>query len=107
MRLLFQNLISNGIKFSKKNISAVITISAELKNNVWEFSINDNGIGIAEEHQNKIFAIFQRLHLKEEYEGTGIGLAHCQKIVGLHEGEIWVESKPNLGSTFYFTIPIK
>lgn len=107
MRLLFQNLISNGIKFSKKDIAPIISISGELKNNIWEFSIKDNGIGIAEEHQKKIFAIFQKLHLKEEYEGTGIGLAHCQKIVGLHEGEIWVKSKPNEGSTFYFTIPNK
>lgn len=106
-RLLFQNLISNGIKFSKKNVAPLIQISCELKNDFWEFSVRDNGIGIAEEHQKKIFAIFQRLHLKEEYEGTGIGLAHCQKIVGLHEGEIWVKSKPNEGSTFYFTIPNK
>ncbi len=105
MRLLFQNLISNGIKFSKKDETPVINIAAELKNNNWEFSVKDNGIGIAEEHQKKIFAIFQRLHLKEEYEGTGIGLAHCQKIVALHEGEIWVKSQPNKGSTFYFTIP--
>jgi len=107
MRLLFQSLISNGLKFSKKDVAPIINISAEQKNNNWEFSIKDNGIGIAEEHQKKIFAIFQKLHLKEEYEGTGIGLAHCQKIVGLHDGEIWVKSKPNEGSTFYFTIPNK
>ena len=107
MRVMFHNLISNGIKFSKPDVAPIITISAVLKNNIWEFSINDNGIGIAEEHQKKIFAIFQRLHLKEYYGGVGIGLAHCQKIVSLHEGEIWVKSKPNEGSSFYFTIPNK
>ncbi len=107
MRLMFHNLISNGIKFSKPNIAPIISIAAVLKNNIWEFSIKDNGIGIADEHQKKIFAIFQRLHLKDDYGGVGIGLAHCQKIVSLHEGEIWVKSKPDEGSTFYFTIPNK
>lgn len=103
-RLLLQNLISNAIKFSKKEIAPIIEISALQKKHAWEFSVKDNGIGISKKSQEKIFAIFQRLHLREEYEGTGIGLAHCQKIVHLHEGEIWVKSKPNKGSTFYFTI---
>ena len=104
IRLLFQNLITNAIKFRKKDISPIIKINAIRKGDFWEFSVEDNGIGIAKEFQKKIFAIFQRLHLKNEYEGTGIGLAHCQKIVNLHDGEIWVESVPKKGSKFYFTI---
>ncbi|WP_428742059.1 sensor histidine kinase [Tenacibaculum sp.] len=104
LRLLFQNLISNAIKFSKKGIPPVITIKAKQKKYAWKFFVKDNGIGIPKKFQHKIFAIFQRLHLDGEYEGTGIGLAHCQKIVGLHGGEIGVKSKPDEGSTFFFTI---
>lgn len=104
IRLLFQNLLTNAIKFTKKEVNPIIQINAVKKKDFWEFSIKDNGIGIKKEFQNKIFAIFQRLHLKEEYEGTGIGLAHCKKIVNLHGGEIWVTSKHGEGSTFYFTI---
>ncbi|MFN1834243.1 sensor histidine kinase [Balneola sp. MJW-20] len=105
LRLLFQNLISNGMKFSKPGIQPVIKISAKKDTN-WVFSVRDNGIGIADEHKGKIFSIFQRLHKKSEYEGTGIGLAHCKKIVELHKGEMWLDSKPGKGSTFYFTIPM-
>lgn len=104
LRMLFQNLLTNAIKFSKKGVSPIIEINASKKKNAWEFSVQDNGVGIKKEFQSKIFAIFQRLHLKEEYEGTGIGLAHCKKIVSLHEGEIWVTSEQGEGSTFYFTI---
>ncbi|WP_301399845.1 sensor histidine kinase [Polaribacter huanghezhanensis] len=103
-RLLFQNLISNAIKFSKKGTPPIIQIKATNKKHGWEFSVKDNGIGIAKEFKKKIFTIFQRLHVREEYEGVGIGLAHCRKVVHLHGGEIWVKSKPNEGSTFYFTI---
>ena len=106
LRLLFQNLISNAIKFQKKGTVPQIKISAQKENKRWKFSFADNGIGIATEHKQRIFSIFQRLHTKSEYDGTGIGLAHCQKIVDLHGGKIWVESKPNEGSTFYLTIPI-
>ena len=105
LRLLFQNLITNAIKFSKKGVNPIIQVACIKKRNAYEFSIKDNGIGIKKEYQTKIFAIFQQLHLKEKYEGTGIGLAHCQKIVNLHGGEIWVKSKLGEGSTFYFTIP--
>ena len=104
LRLLFQNLISNGIKFSKPGIAPKIRISVK-EEDCWTFAIQDNGIGIADEHKDKIFSIFQRLHNKSEYEGTGIGLAHCKKIVDLHKGDLWVDSKPGEGSTFYFTIP--
>ncbi|WP_166627784.1 sensor histidine kinase [Tenacibaculum caenipelagi] len=105
LRLLFQNLISNAIKFAKKDVPPIVSIKAKKKKHAWKFSVKDNGIGIPEKFQDKIFAIFQRLHLEDEYEGTGIGLAHCQKIVGMHGGEIGVKSKINEGSTFFFTIP--
>ena len=106
LRLLFQNLINNAIKFSKKDVLPYVHISAQRKGEHWRFAVKDNGIGIAEEDQAKIFAIFYRLHSRTEYEGTGIGLSHCQKIVQLFGGGIWVESLPNEGSIFYFTIPI-
>ena len=107
LRLLFQNLISNAVKFSKKGVPPKIKIACTETIDSWEFSVEDNGIGIAKKYQKKIFAIFQKLHAKEEYEGTGIGLAHCQKIINLHQGEIWVNSKPNKGSIFHFKIAKK
>lgn len=107
MRLLFQNLISNAIKFKKSNIAPEICISCERKNLKWEFSIKDNGIGIESKYNKKIFTIFQRLYGRNEYEGTGIGLAHCYKIIELHNGKIWLDSKLGYGSTFYFNIDTK
>jgi signal transduction histidine kinase len=104
IKQLFQNLISNAIKFRKKNIAPQITINAEMKENAWQFSFRDNGIGIEEKYQSRIFIIFQRLHTRSEYDGSGIGLAHCKKIVDLHEGKIWVESTAGNGSNFKFTI---
>ena len=104
LRLLFQNLISNAIKFQKPNALVSIKITAEEEANFWKFAVEDNGIGIKEADLEKIFSIFQRLHSREEYEGTGIGLAHCKKIVEIHNGQIWVKSVYNEGSTFYFTI---
>lgn len=105
LRLLFQNLISNAIKFCAEGTPPHIIISAEKGDN-WTFSIQDNGIGIAKRNQGKIFTIFQRLHSKNDYEGTGIGLAQCKKIINLHGGEIWINSKKDLGSTFCFSIPL-
>ncbi len=111
--LLFQNLISNAIKFMKPNTIPEIHISCIQKTDVkdvskkfWQFSVKDNGIGIPQEHKERIFAIFQRLHSREEYQGTGIGLAHCKKIVESHGGDIWLDSEQRKGSTFYFTIPV-
>ncbi|MEL6731513.1 MAG: PAS domain S-box protein [Bacteroidota bacterium] len=104
LRLLFQNLISNAIKFRKPDEAPQIVISATPKGEEWEFQIKDNGIGIHPRHHHRIFNIFQRLHTHEKYEGTGIGLAHCKKIIELHKGTIWVSSEIGKGSTFHFTI---
>ncbi len=102
---LFSNLISNAIKFSKTEDFPRISISVTENNGVWNFFIKDNGIGISEENTDRIFSIFQRLHLKDAHTGKGKGLAHCKKIVLLHGGTIGVKSKLNVGSTFYFSIP--
>jgi ligand-binding sensor domain-containing protein/signal transduction histidine kinase len=106
IKQLFQNLIANGIKFRKKDVAPVIRITVEKSNASWKFSFAVNGIGIEKQHCDKIFEIFQRLHSRKEYEGSGIGLAHCKKIVELHKGNIWVASLVGGGSTFHFTLPI-
>ena len=105
LKSVFQNLISNAIKFRKKDKQLLVTISAEERSKDWLFAIKDNGIGIEKNYYERIFIIFQRLHSQREYEGTGIGLAQSKKIVELHGGKIWVESEINAGSAFYFTIP--
>jgi PAS domain S-box-containing protein len=102
---VFQNLIANGIKFHGEK-APEIHISAERKANEWLFSVKDNGIGIDPQYSEKIFEVFKRLHKKEEYPGTGIGLAICKKIIERHGGHIWVKSELGKGSTFYFTLPI-
>ena len=104
IKQLFQNLISNSLKFRKPGVRPVISVSVILKGEYWQFSISDNGIGIEEKYWNRIFVIFQRLHTKNEYEGTGIGLAHCKKIAELHNGKIWLDSIPGEGATFYVSI---
>jgi len=104
IKQVFQNLLSNAIKFKKNDVAPEIEINCEEKNDKWEFSVSDNGIGIKEEYIPKIFLIFQRLHTEEEFPGTGIGLATCKKIIEMNEGKIWAISKPGIGTTFYFTV---
>ncbi|MBI4962370.1 MAG: DUF3365 domain-containing protein [Desulfomonile tiedjei] len=102
---VFQNLISNAIKFQRKDAAPVIHVSAASNGDQWTFSVKDNGIGIESQHLIRIFMIFQRLHTRTDYEGTGIGLAIVKKIVDRHGGRIWVESERGSGTTFYFTLP--
>ncbi|MEO1513584.1 MAG: tetratricopeptide repeat protein [Bacteroidota bacterium] len=101
---LFQNLVSNAVKF-KGHRDPVIVIDCSVKENQFVFSVEDNGIGISKQNQKKVFEMFRRLHTREEYEGTGIGLATCKRIVSNLGGDIWVESIPGEGSTFFFSIP--
>jgi light-regulated signal transduction histidine kinase (bacteriophytochrome) len=109
MTQLFQNLIGNGIKFRRPDVPPVIDITVERNaaDETWQFAIRDNGIGIAPEHHERIFVIFQRLHTREQYPGTGIGLAVCRKIVERHGGKLNVQSEPDHGATFSFSIPEK
>lgn len=101
---VFQNLISNALKYHEGNHRPEISIECLEKKDSWQFSVSDNGIGIEKEYLEKIFVIFQRLHQKEQYSGTGIGLAICKKIVEFHGGKIWAQSEVGKGSTFFFTV---
>jgi PAS domain S-box-containing protein len=104
IRQIFQNIISNAIKYRSDSRSPEIYITSAEDELKWVFKISDNGIGMDPKYIHKIFLIFQRLHTRDEYEGSGIGLANCKKIAELHKGDIWVESVPGFGSDFYFSI---
>lgn len=104
IRQVFQNIIGNALKYTKDKSGCKIHVSVEDKKNEWQFCISDNGIGIDPEFHNKIFIIFQRLHNKDEFSGTGMGLAITKKIIENQEGKIWVDSEEGKGCNFYFTI---
>ena len=104
LRQVFQNLLSNAIEYSGDQPPSV-RISAERDGHEWIISIQDDGVGIDSEDQDRIFEVFQRLHSQDEHPGTGIGLSLCRRIVERHDGELWVESKPGDGTTFSFTLP--
>jgi len=102
---IFQNLLGNAIKYRKDGNQPKIQLSAQRSAANWIFSIEDNGIGVPEPYKEAIFGIFKRLHSNSQYSGTGMGLAICQRIIERYRGRIWVESKPDQGSRFFFTIP--
>jgi two-component system, chemotaxis family, sensor kinase Cph1 len=104
MAQLFQNLIQNGIKF-RKGGAPKIEIAANRTSNGWMFYVRDNGMGFDMQFQDRIFMIFQRLHGRDEFPGTGLGLAVCKRIAERHGGKIWAESVEGEGTTFYFTVP--
>ncbi|MGB0839351.1 MAG: sensor histidine kinase [Chitinophagales bacterium] len=104
---LLQNLIDNGLKYQKENQSPIITIACKYQKGEMIIEVRDNGIGIKKEYQEKIFPIFQRLHTSQEYEGTGIGLSICKKIVERHGGRIWLESTFDVGTSFFVALPHK
>jgi chemotaxis family two-component system sensor kinase Cph1 len=103
---LFQNLIGNAIKFRTANEAPQIHVGVQRQEESWLFSVQDNGIGFEQQFADRVFVIFQRLHTRDEYPGSGMGLAICKKIVECHRGQIWVESALGQGATFYFTIPV-
>ncbi|MFZ5478910.1 MAG: CHASE domain-containing protein [Myxococcota bacterium] len=106
MVALFQNLFSNALKFRREGVSPEISVEARRAGDVWEIAVRDNGIGIPEEHRERVFEMFRRLHARERYPGTGIGLAVCKRVVERHGGRIWVDPAPGPGTTIRFTLPV-
>ena len=104
LRLLFQNLLSNAFKFTEVGVQPKVKITARPVDNGWQFAVCDNGIGIPEEYRDKVFGVFKRLHNRQDYPGTGIGLAHCLKVVKLHGGDIWIEGNAPNGTCVVFTL---
>jgi light-regulated signal transduction histidine kinase (bacteriophytochrome) len=102
---LLQNLVANAIKFARPDVPAEVSVVRVEDPREWHVVVRDNGIGIEERHADRIFKMFGRLHGREEYEGTGIGLAICRRIADRHAGSIWVESTPGSGSSFHVSIP--
>lgn len=105
LRQVFQNLITNALKYRRDHVPVRVSIQAVDEGDVYRFSVADNGIGIDPQHHERIFQVFQRLHGRDEYPGTGIGLATCKKVIDIYGGHIWLDSTPGAGTTFYLTIP--
>ncbi len=103
---LFQNLVGNAIKYRRPEVAPAIKVASRRNGESWLFSVSDNGLGIEAQYKERIFGLFKRLHSGDEYSGTGIGLAICQRIVERYHGRIWVESEYGKGSTFKFTLPL-
>lgn len=106
LRQLLQNIIGNALKYRSAERTPTVHVHAERENGHWRFSVQDNGIGIEPEYKERIFGLFKRLHAGDQYSGSGIGLAICQRIVERYRGRIWVESEPGRGSTFFFNLPV-
>ncbi|MER6817208.1 ATP-binding protein [Spirillospora sp. NPDC000708] len=104
--MLWQNLVGNAVKFRSPDHDPVVRIACEREDDRWHLTVTDNGIGIPPEYQEKIFVIFQRLHGRDAYTGTGIGLALCKKIVEYHGGRIWLDTEHADGARFHFTLPV-
>ena len=104
LQQVFQNLIGNAIKYRRPDTPPIVHVCAQREDSTWQFSVKDNGIGIAPEYKEQVFGVFKRLHA-DEYTGSGLGLAICQRIIEQYRGHIWVESVVDQGSTFIFTIP--
>jgi signal transduction histidine kinase len=105
MTQLLQNLIGNAVKFRREGDTPRVDVSARRDDDEWRFAVRDNGIGIDPQYFDRVFTVFQRLHARQEYDGSGIGLSICKRIVQRHGGRIWIESQPGTGSTFFFTLP--
>ncbi|MGW3933557.1 sensor histidine kinase [Streptomyces microflavus] len=106
LTMVWQNLIGNAVKFRREGVESRITVDCVREGEDWHLTVSDNGIGIAPEFADKVFVIFQRLHARDEYEGTGIGLALCRKIIEFHGGRIWLDAGPGEGTRIHFTLPV-
>jgi light-regulated signal transduction histidine kinase (bacteriophytochrome) len=104
---VFQNLIENALKFQRQGVIPKVEVTAKKKGKEWVFSVKDNGIGIDEKYRDRVFLLFQRLHTRDEYEGSGIGLSITKKIIEFLGGRIWIESRPGEYSIFHFTLPVQ